>query len=101
MILEILEEAEADIIEAHDWYESRRKGLGADFELCIEEALSRIYQNPEAYPIWYRKTRRFILTRFPYGIFYRIRNDIIYIVAVYSFKRKPTKIKSSIRKRKM
>lgn len=37
MIIEILEEAENDILAVHKWYESKRSGLGADFELCIEE----------------------------------------------------------------
>jgi len=95
----ILEAAEADIVAAYSWYESKREGLGSDFELCIEEALGRIIQNPEGSPIWIRNTRRFILTRFPYGVFYKIQYDTIYIVAIFSFKRNPHKIKSAIRRR--
>ncbi len=65
MIIKILEEAETDIINAHDYYESKRDGLGADFELCVEEALSRISYMPESFPIWHRGTRRLVLIRFP------------------------------------
>ena len=35
-------EAEADLAEAKRWYEERRQGLGADFVLCVDEALERI-----------------------------------------------------------
>jgi hypothetical protein len=83
MIIEILEEAEDDIINAHDWYESKRRGLGADFERCIEKALERISSMPEAFPVWYRNTRRLILSRFPYGIFFRIQG-ILCSLSAYS-----------------
>jgi len=67
MTLELLDEARNDIIAAHDWYESKRDGLGADFELCIEEAFARIAADPQAWAVWYRKTRRLVLARFPHG----------------------------------
>jgi toxin ParE1/3/4 len=31
-------EAELDIDDAYQWYESQRKGLGQNFLLCVEEA---------------------------------------------------------------
>ncbi len=42
----ILADAEADIKDAYQWYESQRKGLGESFLLCIEEALSRVSRTP-------------------------------------------------------
>jgi toxin ParE1/3/4 len=82
-----LPEAESDILAAHDWYEAKRAGLGADFELCLEAALERILEFPEASPIWYRNTRRVILAHFPYGVFYVCKEDIIFVVAVFHLKR--------------
>ncbi len=41
-------EAEADIKDSYQWYESQRKGLGESYLLCIEEALSRISRTPKA-----------------------------------------------------
>lgn len=46
-------EAEADINDAYQWYESQRKGLGESFLLCIEEALSRVSRTPLIYAIVY------------------------------------------------
>lgn len=39
-------QAESDISDAYQWYEAQRKGLGDNFLLCIEEALSRASRNP-------------------------------------------------------
>ena len=78
MKIEILVDVEKEIIKAHDWYESKRKGLGAEFELCIEEALERIASMPNAFPTWSGNTHRIILSRFPYGIFYKKINNILY-----------------------
>jgi toxin ParE1/3/4 len=42
-------EAEQDLKQAYQWYESQRKGLGDDFLLCIEGGLARLTRNPELY----------------------------------------------------
>ena len=39
--------AEADLTEAHAWYELRKRGLGDEFLAVIAEALLRIEQTPE------------------------------------------------------
>jgi hypothetical protein len=46
--LSIRAEAEADIAEAYQYYESCREGLGADFMLCIDESISRIQQRMQS-----------------------------------------------------
>ena len=44
--LTIRKEAELDINSAFEYYEIQRLGLGHDFLLCVEEALSKIERNP-------------------------------------------------------
>ncbi len=51
-------EAESDIDDAYQWYESQRKGLGDNFLLCLEEALSRASRNPLIYSTIYKEVRR-------------------------------------------
>jgi plasmid stabilization system protein ParE len=75
-------EAEADLEEAKSWYEQRRKGLGDEFLLCVEEALDRIRQFPKLYAIAYKKVRVAVLRRFPYLICYRITRVAIEVLAV-------------------
>jgi toxin ParE1/3/4 len=97
--ISLLSEAESDILAAHDWYEAKRSGLGADFELCLEAALERILGFPEASPIWYRNIRHVILAHFPYGVFYVITGDMIFVIAVFHLKRNQISLRRFVRRR--
>jgi hypothetical protein len=66
--------AKADIRRAAKWYERQREGLGRDFVAEVDAALALIEANPEQYEIVHREIRHAILRRFPYGVFYRIRD---------------------------
>ena len=57
--------AEADLLEAYDWYEEKRFGLGSDFLLCVEAALQVIEERPRSFPIIERDARRVLIRRFP------------------------------------
>ena len=80
--LSIRKEAEADIAEAYQYYESCRTNLGSDFVLCIEESLARIRKNPNQYKRIYKKVHRALVRRFPYGIYYVIEQENISVIGV-------------------
>lgn len=63
----ISDESRLDILDAFSWYESRRLGLGKDFEFCIEVGLNHIQRNPLLSPKRYRKLHVHFIHRFPYG----------------------------------
>jgi plasmid stabilization system protein ParE len=63
--------AAADIEDAVSWYEQQRRGLGLEFLEAVDGALQAIAQNPRLASIVQRNTRRMLLSRFPYGIYYR------------------------------
>lgn len=68
--------AAADIDEAYQWYEAQRPGLGEEFLLALNATRDRVVEQPEAYPVLLRATRRALIPRrFPYGLFYRIYGD--------------------------
>ena len=82
--------AAADIDEAYRWYEAQRPGLGEEFLLALNATRDRVVEQPEAYPVLLRATRRALVPkRFPYGLFYRIYGDTIVIVACMHAKRDP------------
>ena len=76
------EEAEGDLAVAASWYEQQRSGLGHRF---LDEVLSifhSIATQPLGYPIVYRNTRRALMRRFPFGIYYRVDRNRIVIMAI-------------------
>ena len=79
--------AEQDLLEAQEWYEARRPGLGADFRATIDSLFGRIGENPSLYPEVYRGTRRAVVRRFPYLVYFVVSEDTIAVIACIHSKR--------------
>ncbi len=82
-------EAEREIQEAFDWYEERSEGLGAEFLRAADACLSGVRRSPEAYQIVHGEVRRALLRRFPYALFYLVRENTIIVLACFHVKRSP------------
>ena len=81
--------AEADVEEAFEWYEAQRPGLGPAFRRALDIAVAAVENQPEAYPVIHRNTRRVLLPRFPYGLYYRVLDQNVAVVACIHGKRHP------------
>jgi toxin ParE1/3/4 len=81
--------AKADLVDAVDWYKSVRPGLEQDFLHCVEEALALIREYPVANPILFRRLRRRLLHRFPYGVFYLHEPSLIRVLGILHTSRNP------------
>lgn len=82
-------EADADIADAFDWYEAQRPGLGAEFLAEVAAVFSYLEAFPDANAAIRGDTRRAIVHRFPYGVFYIVDPDLISITGVLHFRRDP------------
>ena len=82
-------QAEAEVLDARDWYEEQRPGLGEAFGTQVEEALARIAQAPRAYPRVQGETRRSLLRRFPYAIYFVATSDEIVVLGIIHGRRHP------------
>jgi plasmid stabilization system protein ParE len=87
--LSVSPRAEEEIREAAEFYEGRSQGLGPAFLEIVEQALAGVEENPLRFPVVHRDTRRALLKRFPYGVFFRMRSDQIRVVAVMHLSRSP------------
>ncbi len=81
--------AELDVDDAYAWYELRGEGLGEAFLRALEACFAGITRHPEAHDIVHGRVRRARLQRFPYGVHYVIRKDVIDVLAVYHGRRRP------------
>ena len=82
--------AEADVREAFEWYEAQRPGLGGLFRRALDIGVGSVEQQPDAYGVVNRELRRFLLRTFPYGLYYRVMEQNIVVVACMHGKRHPT-----------
>lgn len=83
------EEADAEMVEAAQYYEKRAFGLGASFLDAVEEAIDKLSADPEAYQLVGNQIRQKLLQRFPFSILYAVQDNRIRIVAVAHHKRRP------------
>lgn len=81
--------ASADIDEAFLWYEGQRAGLGHEFLAAAQRLIDAVVQHPLRYPVVRRNTRRALLRRFPYAIYFRVYDEAIVVVACMHGRRNP------------
>lgn len=81
--------AEADVRDAAFWYENKREGLGAEFALELDALYERIVENPRQFPEIGEEVRRALLRRFPYAVYFVVRDHAPVIVAVLHQHRRP------------
>ena len=86
--------AAADIEDAFVWYEQQRPGLGSEFLKVLDNGLAAIRRAPQLHPVVHRDTRRLLLPRFPYGVYYRLYPDAVVVVACMHGRRNPRRWQS-------
>lgn len=85
----VLPAARLELIAAQDWYEQASVGLGRAFRAELDREVGRIIDNPRQFPVVLRDVRRARLRRFPYGLFFREREDGVVLVACFHASRDP------------
>ena len=82
-------EARADLADAFVWYEDQRPGLGSEFLAEVARVLENIERGPDAHTIIRGQTRRALVRRFPYAVFYVVDPGIVAVTAVMHGRRDP------------
>jgi plasmid stabilization system protein ParE len=85
--------ARRELFEASGFYDKESKGLGDIFLDEVQEALGHLKRHPRLGRELLPQVRRFLVSRFPYSLIYRIETDRrrsrIFILAVAHQKRRP------------
>jgi toxin ParE1/3/4 len=82
-------EADAELTDAMEYYEERRRGLGDEFFFAVDDALTAIRHRAESFPAVHGDVRRALLRRFPYGVYYFVEGDAVVVIAIFHGKRNP------------
>ena len=81
--------ASTEVTEARSWYRERSPLAAVGFAREIARAVRLISEAPNRYPHADHGTRRFLLPRYPFSMFYRIAGEVIEVVAVAHQRRRP------------
>ncbi len=93
---EFLAVAQFELDEGFDYYESLQPDLGFRFVSEVKKAVTRIEHYPQAWHPLSENTRRCLVSGFPYGLIYQLREEFVLIVAVANLHRKPGYWKSRL-----
>jgi len=74
---------------AYDWYAARDLSAAHSFREELRHAVDAVANHPLTWPRHGQRARRYIFTRFPFSLVYRIRGDEIEVVAVAHGRRRP------------
>ena len=81
--------AEAELIKAAKYYESRLDGLGRRFLEESDNTVSLIREDPRRWRIIEADVRRYLMPHFPFAIYYRSLPDSVRILAFQHHSRHP------------
>jgi len=87
--LRVSDRATEEIGEAFDWYQEQQPGLGDEFLAALDSQFRSILLMPRVYAQTQPGIRRALLPRFPYGVFYAEKAEMIAILAVIQTSRSP------------
>ncbi|MCK0134186.1 type II toxin-antitoxin system RelE/ParE family toxin [Arenibacter sp. S6351L] len=91
--LEIINDANLEIIEAYLYYEGKRIGLGEEFLEHLDNYFDRIVANPKCFPQKRKPYREAFLKRFPFFVIYEIINNKVIVYSIFNTWQNPKKKK--------
>ncbi|MCH2450561.1 MAG: type II toxin-antitoxin system RelE/ParE family toxin [Gracilimonas sp.] len=95
--LVLTQQAEKDIDDAHDWYESQDQGLGKEFARCVDVKMASVLRAPHQYQVVFKNiVRRALVNRFPFSIYFVEQKDAISVFAILHQHRNPESWKSRV-----
>ena len=95
MKIEILDEAQQDLIEGFYFYERQEHGLGSHFVDCLFSDIDSLLLHAGVHRNVHGH-HRCLSKRFPFAIYYRMEGDLVRIYAVLDCRRDPAWIRERL-----
>jgi toxin ParE1/3/4 len=83
--------ATIETLEAYDWYEMQKEGLGSDFLEELDHFIQQLLINPNTHSFYEAAIRQGKINRFPYVMVYEVFDTNIIVYSVFMAKQDPAK----------
>ncbi len=87
--VELSDEAEDDFDKSYYYYAKESQKVATNFLKKADSTFIQISKNPEVYPTVYKDIRKVVLRNFPFVIYYKIKEKIVRIIAIFHTSRNP------------
>ena len=99
MRVDISRSAEIDLLEGYAFYERQRAGIGEYFLDSLFADIDALTLFAGIHPKPDGRLHRSLAKRFPFAIYYEIRDDVAIVVAVLDCRRDPASITQRLQAR--
>jgi hypothetical protein len=99
MKLKILSSAIDDLITGYKFYEKQSEGVGEYFLDSLFSDIDSLLINAGIHPIFYEKYHRMLSKRFPFAIYYKVKDQVVIVCAVLDCRRKPAWVRLKLKQR--
>ena len=96
MRIEILDEAQEDLIAGFHFYEQREIGLGSYFLDCLFSDIDSLLLYAEIHQVVFGYYRC-LSKRFPFAVYYDVEGELIRVYAVLDCRRNPSWIRKRLK----
>ncbi len=90
--------AEKDLDESVEYYSTQQENLGYDFAEEVNSTIKRIKENHNQFPKEYKEMRKAKIERFPFNIFFVVKETFGYILGIFHTSRNPKIMKERYKK---
>jgi hypothetical protein len=94
--IQILDDAQQDLIAGYQFYEKQASGLGAYFLDCLFSDIDSLHLYAGIHQIVFSH-HRCLSKRFPFAIYYMVERDLVRVHAVLDCRRNPTWVRKRLR----
>ena len=97
MKIKTLPSANQDLIDGYWFYEKQSEGLGIYFLDTLFSDIDSLAIYAGIHPIYFKKYNRLLSKRFPFAIYYRVKNDTVFVYAVLDCRRSPAWMRKKLK----
>ena len=97
MRLKISPFSELDLDSSIEWYNLEKQGLGDVFASEISEMFEHIKANYRQFPKEYALMQKAVVKKFPYNVFFVVKEETIFILGIFNTNRNPKIMKKRYR----
>ena len=95
MQVQILDEAEQDLLDGAQFYENQIAGLGHYFLDSLFSDIDSLQIYSSIHPLHFGYYR-LLSKRFPFAVYYRVENNLVQVWAVLDCRQNPEKIQNRL-----
>ena len=97
MKIKILSSASQDLVDGYRFYEQQADGVGSYFLDSLYSDIDSLIITAGVHQKYLKKYYRLLSKRFPFAVYYKINNNVIYVYAVLDCRKKPAWIRKKLK----